>query len=109
MSDSPVGFQAPAGAAGWQRSQGSSEEGKADRTYPREAGDDRCGTLSRGPNPPPDQASRPFRLHFQNANSNAKLRISRWQSQMIKSKRALLNTGNCWKLAPVRRPSLQTG
>ena len=52
MSDSPVGFQAPAGAAGWQRSQGSSEEGKADRTYPREAGDDRCGTLSRGPNPP---------------------------------------------------------
>ena len=52
MSDSPVGSQAPAGAAGWQRSQGSSKEGKADRTYPREAGDDRCGTLSRGPNPP---------------------------------------------------------
>ena len=45
MSDSPVGFQAPAGACGQQRSQGRSEEGKADRTYPREVGDDRCGTL----------------------------------------------------------------
>ena len=59
MSDSPVGSQAPAGAAGWQRSQGSSKEGKAERTYPREAGDDRCGTLFE-PRPQPPQ----IKLHI---------------------------------------------